>query len=208
MSEINSFNQASQYLHNIRRVVGSSANTAAAPVLAAAFSLAEAYLSLDPYTTSKVECDAPIFFLHNLWCNSGEQGIEQAVGEFETALGEDAAVQINILSSLRNVLYSAKLVSQIREDLRDPGNINNAIHAALLYAFFTSSNDWDEMEERDCFDIFISEAWGADDREKQRVAASNLQAYIENSSIDPSESIFEALYSGQVTTPNTLWDED
>jgi hypothetical protein len=209
MSEINDSNQASQYLHNINRVVEiTNIDAADASVLAAVHSLAKAYLSLEPYPTSKSECYDPISFLYILWCNPNKQGIEQAARELTAFLEERSTVaQIEILTSLRNVLQSSRQIPSVREDLRDPCNINNLINAALLYAFLTSGDDWDEIEEWDCFDIFLSEAWGADDEEKQKLAANQLQIYIEQSSIGSSESVFEALQNGRITIPNTLWDE-
>jgi hypothetical protein len=209
MSETNASDRASQYLHNIDRVIEiTNIDTANPSVLAAVHNLAEAYLSFEPYTTSKSECHDPISFLHILWCNPNEQGIEQAARELTAFLEEySTANQIEILTSLRNVLQSSRQVPSIREDLRDSCKINNLINAALLYAFLTSSEDWDEMEEWDCFDIFLGEAWSADDREKQKLAANQLQIYIQQSSIRSSESVFEALQNGQITTPNTLWDE-
>lgn len=208
MSEIDSSDQASRYIRNICIVIEIvSKNNADAAVLEAVCSLAEAFLNLDPYTTSKSECYDPIFFLHIPWCNPSEQGVEQAAREFEaTFSGESTADQIEILASLRNVLCAARQVPAIRESLRDPCNISNLINRALLYAFLTSAT-WHEMDEWDCFDIFLDEAWDASNEEKQKAAATHLQVYIENSSIEASESIFEALHNGRITTPNTSWDE-
>jgi hypothetical protein len=120
---------------------------------------------------------------------------------------DDTTDPIEILTSLRNVLRSAKRVSSIQADLQDPCNINNLINAALLYAFLTSGDDWDEMEELNCLDLFLSEAWDASAEEEQEGAANQLQDYIENVAIESSESIFAALLDGQITTPNPFWDE-
>ena len=209
MSEAGNDNQASQYLQNVCKVLEiASHNTVDTPVLEAAYGLAEAFLSFEPYTTSQLEhCDL-IFFLQTLWCNPNDQGIKQAAREFEAYLGgEILDVQIRMLTGLKNVLCAAKLLPSIREDLRDPGNISNLIYASLVYELLDGGNDWDELEEWDCLMIFLGRAWEADDEEKRQVVADELQSYIESSSIEPPESIFEALYSGRITIPNNLWDE-
>lgn len=205
MSEAHNDNQASQYLHSVSKVLGITSNkTVDTSVLEAAYGLAEAFLSFEPYTTSQVErCDVT-FFLQILWCNPNDQGIEQAAREFEAHLGgESLDVQVWMLTGLRNVLCAAMLVPSIREELRDPGNISNLINASLVYELLDCGNDWDELEEWDCLKIFVGEAWGAGDEEKRRIVADELQSYIESSSIESPESIFEALYNERITIPNS-----
>jgi hypothetical protein len=209
MSEAGNDNQASQYLHNVRKVLEIAASkTDMSAVLEAAYGLAEAFLSFEPYTNSQLEhCDL-IFFLQTLWCNPNDQGIEQATREFEAHLGgESPEVQVWMLTGLRNVLCAATLVPSIREELRDPGNISNLINASLVYELLDCGNDWDELEEWDCLKIFVGGAWKADDEGKRQVVADELQSYIESSSIEPPESIFEALYNERITIPNNLWNE-
>lgn len=209
MTKVDSSDQASQYIHNVRRVIEiTNSNTLDASISAVVLSLAETYLSFDPTATSKAECYDPIFFLHILWCEPNSQGIDQTARKLRAFLEEEVTVhQIEILTSLQNVLCAARQVPAIREDLRDPCNINNLIGAALIYAFLTSAGDWDE-EEWDCLDIFLREAWTASDEETRKVAANHLQGYIENFSVEPSESIFKALFDGRIITPNTdIWGE-
>lgn len=211
MNESNQPVRASQFLHNINKAfeIASSGNSNA-PVLAAMLDLAEAYLSLEPATLPEAECYNPIFFLHTLWCQLNDSGIELAAKEIAVFLEGDFSEtdQIEILNSLRDVLLTAKQVSAISDDLHDPCCINNLINSALLYAFMTSGDtSWVDMEEWDCLDIFIAEAWGASDEEKRSLVASTLQAQIEKSSVEFSKSIFEDLLNGRITTPNTFWDE-
>jgi hypothetical protein len=206
-------NQTSQYLHNVHRVLElASNNPIDMSVLEAAYDLAEAFLVLEPYTASQVErCDLVFpFFLQTLWCNPNNEGIEQAIREFKRDFGEASSessdVKVQILTGLRNVLCTAKLVPSIREDLRDPSNISNLITASLNYEMFDSGNNWYEQEELDCLKIFVGGAWEANDENKRQIIANELQFHIESSSIEPPESTFEALYNGRFTIPNDLWD--
>jgi hypothetical protein len=203
MSEMNRSNQASQYLHNVHRMLEvASIDTTNASLSTAVLALAEAYLSLNPSIAANAECHAPIFFLHILWCQPDREGIEQAAREFDTWLGAySPADQLEILTALTNVLSSARQVPSIYEELRDPCNINNLINAALLYACLTSA-DWQDSEEWDCLDIFLSEAWETDEEEHQKRVANRLQGYIETYSAESAESILEALLNGRIVTSN------
>ncbi|WNZ24521.1 hypothetical protein HJG54_17785 [Leptolyngbya sp. NK1-12] len=208
MNEIDRSNQASQYLHNVRRMLEvASIDTADASLSTAVLALAEAYLRLNPSVTANAKCHAPIFFLHILWCQPDHEGIEQAAREFDAWLGAySPADQLEILTALTNVLSAARQVPAIYEELRDPCNINNLINAALLYACLTSA-DWQDNEEWNCLDIFLSEAWEANEEEHQKSVANRLQGYLETYSAESAESMFEALLNGRIITSNPDWDE-
>lgn len=210
MSEIDNY-RASQYLHNIRRVI-EAANLEGGDtltLLTATLSLAETYLSLDPLLPPELDYDGPVFFLHTLWCDPSDQGLEQAIRDFEAFLRDcDSAKGGKILTSLRNVLIAVRQVPSIREDLQNPYNINDLIYIALLYAFVTSGDDWFNQEELDCLYIFLSDVWNTQDATALNLAASNLQTHIENSSVGLSESIFADLLSGRITTPNIFLNDE
>lgn len=205
MDETSSFNKEEQYLGSIRRVVGIASDNDAG-VVEAACRLAQVFLSFKPHTISTVECNKPVFFLHILWCDSSSQGIEKTVEAFEIVFGnENPKSQIDLLNDVRNVLCSARHISSIREDLRDPGNLNNFINAFLLYLFFTSGNDLRDSKELNCLEIFFGEISDANAEEAQKAAANHLELEITNASIKPSESIFDALMEGRITIPNEYW---